>query len=80
LAILEKINTKKDENHTADSIKYQVLCDTTAMVAVVKKKMKNKNELLESKIKFGKKEVVAEDEEGAQGFQGGISEADLDAA
>eukprot|EP00351_Strombidinopsis_sp_SopsisLIS2011_P004240 CAMPEP_0116885796 /NCGR_PEP_ID=MMETSP0463-20121206/19388_1 /TAXON_ID=181622 /ORGANISM="Strombidinopsis sp, Strain SopsisLIS2011" /LENGTH=42 /DNA_ID= /DNA_START= /DNA_END= /DNA_ORIENTATION= len=42
--------------------------------------MKNKNELLESKIKFGKKEVVAEDEEGAQGFQGGISEADLDAA
>ena len=48
------------------------------MIAVVKKKMKNKNELIETKVKFGKKEVVAEDEEGAP--EGGFSAYDLNAA
>ena len=51
-------------------MKYQVLCDTTAIIGVMKQADKVTGELIESTIKFGK-EAQAVNGGGRGGFRGG---------
>ena len=60
---LESSRLESNQDKIDLSIKYQVLCDLTAIVGVQKQAHKATGELVESEIKFGKEANNAEQEE-----------------